>query len=314
MFNKEIANFHLKEHQSFIDYLSKDEVSGSYLLIGQNSIGKKDFACGISEIILKNNEKVYKNIHPDLYILDVETDQILVDDINQVESWVFNKPFEASKKIIIIQSADKMNFIAQNKLLKILEEPPDYLFFFLLTANSSLLLPTVESRCIKLNLKRLPDDIISKSLESRFKDKDQLDIALFLLNGSYDEENFYTDEKILDLIDFIRIIYTKEVFSIDKLPNYLDKFFKNKANHHKTIDAIVRLLSLLLRQKHKTLNDSALLNSIIDNEASSYNIGDLVTNIEDVNINLKGTTVNLRISLEEIILDFMLSAKEIKTV
>ena len=207
-----------------------------------------------------------------------------------------------------------MNFIAQNKLLKILEEPPDYLFFFLLTANSSLLLPTVESRCIKLNLKRLPDDIISKSLESRFKDKDQLDIALFLLNGSYDEENFYTDEKILDLIDFIRIIYTKEGFSIDKLTNYLDKFFKNKANHHKTIDAIVRLLSLLLRQKHKTLNDSALLNSIIDNEASSYNIGDLVTNIEDVNINLKGTTVNLRISLEEIILDFMLSAKEIKTV
>ena len=101
MFNKEIANFHLKEHQSFIDYLSKDEVSGSYLLIGQNSIGKKDFACGISEIILKNNEKVYKNIHPDLYILDVETDQILVDDINQVESWVFNKPIEASKKIII---------------------------------------------------------------------------------------------------------------------------------------------------------------------------------------------------------------------
>ena len=91
-------------------------------------------------------------------------------------------------------------------------------------------------------------------------------------------------------------------------------FFKNKANHHKTIDAIVRLFSLLLRQKHKTLIDSALLNSIIDNEASSYNIGDLVTNIEDVNINLKGTTVNLRISLEEIILDFMLSAKEIKTV
>ena len=113
-----------------------------------------------------------------------------------------------------------MNFIAQNKLLKILEEHPDYLFFFLLTANSSLLLPTVESRCIKLNLKRLPDDIISKSLESRFKDKDQLDIALFLLNGSYDEENFYTDEKILDLIDFIRIIYTKEVFYIDKLTNY----------------------------------------------------------------------------------------------
>ena len=51
MFNKEIANFHLKEHQSFIDYISKDEVSGSYLLIVQNSIGKKDFAFGISEII-----------------------------------------------------------------------------------------------------------------------------------------------------------------------------------------------------------------------------------------------------------------------
>ena len=46
-------------------------------------------------------------------------------------------------------------------------------------------------------------------------------------------------------------------------------------------------------------------------ESSVTNFTD---NIEDVNINLKGTTVNLRISLEEIILDFMLSAKEIKTV
>ena len=84
-------------------------------------------------------EKIYKNIHPDLYVLDVETDQILVDDINQVESWVFNKPFEASKKIIIIQSADKMNFVAQSKLLKILEEPPLKTFIFLLSSSPFLL-------------------------------------------------------------------------------------------------------------------------------------------------------------------------------
>jgi DNA polymerase-3 subunit delta' len=199
-----------------------------------------------------------------------------------------------------------MNFVAQNKLLKILEEPPDYLFFFLLTPNSSLLLPTVESRCIKLALDRLPDNIIAQSLDSKFIDKDKLNIALFLLNGSYDNENFYTEDKITDFIDFTKIVILKEAVYIDKLVDYLDKFFKTKSNNYKTINTIIRLLSFVLRIKHSSSNDNTLLNKIISDKVSSYNIGELIMEIEDINVSLNKTNMNVRVSLEELLLDFIL--------
>lgn len=306
MYNKELASFHLKRHESFIDYLSNDELSGSFLFVGQDSIGKKDFACAISEVILKNTDKIAKGIHPDFFLLNVEGEQIVVDDISQIEAWVFNRPFEANKKIIVIPSAEKMNFVAQNKLLKILEEPPDYLFFFLLTPNSSLLLPTVESRCIKLALDRLPDNVIAQSLDSKFIDKDKLNIALFLLNGSYDNENFYTEDKITDFIDFTKIVILKEAVYIDKLVDYLDKFFKIKSNNYKTINTIIRLLSFVLRIKHSSSNDNTLLNKIISDKVSSYNIGELIMQIEDINVSLNKTNMNVRVSLEELLLDFIL--------
>jgi DNA polymerase-3 subunit delta' len=306
MYNKELASFHIKRHESFIDYLSNDELSGSFLFVGQDSIGKKDFACAISEVILNNTDKIAKGIHPDFFLLNVEGEQIVVDDISQIEAWVFNRPFEANKKIIVIPSAEKMNFVAQNKLLKILEEPPDYLFFFLLTPNSSLLLPTVESRCIKLALDRLPDNIIAQSLDSKFIDKDKLNIALFLLNGSYDNENFYTEDKITDFIDFTKIVILKEAVYIDKLVDYLDKFFKTKSNNYKTINTIIRLLSFVLRIKHSSSNDNTLLNKIISDKVSSYNIGELIMEIEDINVSLNKTNMNVRVSLEELLLDFIL--------
>lgn len=306
MYNREIGEFHLKNQKNFINYISREEVSGSFIFIGQDSIGKKDFACLVSEIILENNEKIIKDIHPDLYLVDVETEQIVVDDITKLESWVFNKPFEAKKKIVIIRSAEKMNLIAQNKLLKILEEPPDYLFFFLLTSNSSMLLPTVESRCIKMNLESLPESIVEKSLEGRFGDKDLLDIGLFLLDGSHDYENFYTESFLIDIINFLKVIIVKDTSSIDQTIDYIDMFFKVKSEQTKVVNSLIRLLSLLLILKHKEQKENKYFSDVLLNEVSSYNITILINLLENLNINLKGTSLNLKIGFEELILDFIL--------
>ena len=306
MFNREIGEFHLKKQRIFINYLSREEASGSFLFVGQDSIGKKDFACLASEIILENNEKIIKNIHPDFYFVDVDTEQIVVDDISKLEAWGFNKTFEAKKKIVIICSAEKMNLVSQNKLLKILEEPPDYLFFFLLTSNSSMLLPTVESRCISVNLKSLPPSIVEKSLEGRFEDKDLLDVALFVLDGSHDYENFYTESLIIDLVNFLKIIVLKEASSIEQTIDYIDKFFKVKSDQRKVVNSLIRILALLLILKHKDIKENKYLSNILLKEVSSYNITVLINRLENLNINLMGTTLNLKIGFEELILDFIL--------
>ncbi len=65
------------------------------------------------------------------------------------------KPFEGRSRVVIIDPADEMNASAQNAFLKTLEEPPPQVVFLLVTADESRLLPTIRSRCRRLEL-RLP--------------------------------------------------------------------------------------------------------------------------------------------------------------
>ena len=61
---------------------------------------------------------------------------------------------------------------SQNALLKILEEPPAYGVFLLLTENPEKLLPTVRSRCTQLSLTALPDGLLRQTLQQRFPQAD----------------------------------------------------------------------------------------------------------------------------------------------
>jgi hypothetical protein len=61
-----------------------------------------------------------------------------------------------------------MGVPGQNALLKILEEPPPYGVFLLLTDNPEKLLPTVRSRCTELNLLPLQENILRQQLEREF--------------------------------------------------------------------------------------------------------------------------------------------------
>lgn len=55
-----------------------------------------------------------------------------------------------------------MNPQAQNALLKTIEEPPEYAVIMLLTSNIDALLPTIRSRCVRLDLKVVDDGLVKK--------------------------------------------------------------------------------------------------------------------------------------------------------
>lgn len=109
--------------------------------------------CGKCE----NCRKVQTGIHPDLSVVRREIENgkqkknIVVKQIRQLIADAYVLPNEAKKKVYIIEEADTMNPQAQNTLLKILEEPPEFVSFLLLAANPMLLLPTVRSRCATLH-------------------------------------------------------------------------------------------------------------------------------------------------------------------
>lgn len=111
--------------------------------------------------------------------------------IRDIKNSAYIKPQELDVRIFIIRQAQTMTTEAQNALLKILEEPPRGVFFFLLCDNASLLLPTVRSRApvIKMNVfsdEELAEYMLSVSKKAEIMNNnspDEYRISIRLCSG-----------------------------------------------------------------------------------------------------------------------------------
>jgi DNA polymerase-3 subunit delta' len=90
---------------------------------------------------------------------------ISVEDIRgQLNGDIQIKPYSSPYKIYIVDEAEKLTVQAQNALLKTIEEPPAYAVILLLTTNTGMLLPTILSRCVTLDLKPVSPKLIKNYL------------------------------------------------------------------------------------------------------------------------------------------------------
>ena len=102
-------------------------------------------------------------------VLGVQNKQgeIRVDDAQEVLKSLALKSYEGGYKIMIVWMADKMNISASNKLLKLLEEPPEKTVFILISENEEDIIQTIRSRCQVLHFNGLSESVISQALVSR---------------------------------------------------------------------------------------------------------------------------------------------------
>ena len=169
-FDALLGNDRLK--QNLTRSLSKGHVSHFYLIAGPEGSGKHTLAKLLAAAILCQGEdkpcgrctpcrKVMDGSHPDFITVDdPEKKTVTVDLIRQARADVYIQPNESEYKIYMFPRAQDMGLPGQNALLKILEEPPKYGVFLLLTDNPDKLLPTVRSRCTELNMQALPEDAL----------------------------------------------------------------------------------------------------------------------------------------------------------
>jgi DNA polymerase III subunit delta' len=102
--------------------------------------------------------------HPDVIEVEPAGTFVVVDQVEEMMKEAFTSPFEAERKIIIVTEADRMNEPAANKLLKTLEEPPARTHFLLLSEAPDELLPTVRSRCQRIDFLALSDADVTAAL------------------------------------------------------------------------------------------------------------------------------------------------------
>lgn len=154
------------------------------LLTGPEGIGKGQFALASAARLLcesprqgdacgecpscrwfaSGNHPDFRHVIPEA---DIESDessadgerkkasrQILIDQIRELEDFVFIGGHRNGARVILVEPAEAMNLPAQNSLLKILEEPPASVYFILISSRWRRLLPTIRSRCRTLLLPR----------------------------------------------------------------------------------------------------------------------------------------------------------------
>ena len=96
--------------------------------------------------------KAEQGVHPDLTVIDEGENELKVDLARRIKAENAIIPNDGARRVTIIRHAQNLNPMAQNALLKELEEPPSHAFFILTAEQPDALLQTVRSRCAKFAL------------------------------------------------------------------------------------------------------------------------------------------------------------------
>ncbi len=200
-FDALLGNDQLKENLRCS--VSQGKLSHFYLISGPKGAGKHTLAhlLGAAMVCTAQDKpccvcpacrKVLSDTHPDFITIDEpEKKTVSVELVRNAREDIYIRPNEANKKIYLFPRAQDMTLPAQNALLKILEEPPAYGVFLLLTDNAEKLLPTVLSRCVTLSVRALPENLLRTQLQKTFPDADpeQLSSAIARSGGYLGQAN-----------------------------------------------------------------------------------------------------------------------------
>jgi len=185
-FQNLVGNKKIKQELEKI--IEEKRIVNSYLWVGVEGIGKKEFAKEFAKKILCNQLddsgscesciKFDSNNHPDFFLVEPDGKTIKIEQIRSMQEKVYEKPIIGNRKVYIINDAEKMTEQAQNCLLKTLEEPPSYAVIILITSNEASLLLTIKSRCLKISFEKISEEEMKKY----FKENGFSDLSQELLN------------------------------------------------------------------------------------------------------------------------------------
>jgi DNA polymerase-3 subunit delta' len=170
---------HAKAERVLAEAFAGGHLHHAWLLAGRAGIGKATLAYRMARHVLASPaerdpaarslavppgsamaRQIVQQAHPALLVLRRPYDQqrkrlltvISVDEVRRLRAFVGHTVGGEGWRVVIVDSADELNIAAANALLKSLEEPPPRALFLLVTSRPNALLPTVRSRCRRLDL------------------------------------------------------------------------------------------------------------------------------------------------------------------
>ena len=250
------------------DLYDKKALPNKIIFSGQSGIGKATLSYHLFNYIFSiDEEKKYdynkniiseenssfklisQNTHPNFYLITNDEDKtnIQISKIRDMINFCNKSSFNNKSKIILIDNIEYLNKSSINALLKIIEEPSENTFFFLIHNNKFKILDTLKSRCIKFNLHLCENDIqkinnthmvkdFYTNLNNDFKNYYMTPGDLFILKQQFEEceidEHISIEELIKQIIN--QSLYKKSVTIKKKLSCFIELYFNKKISSHKS--------------------------------------------------------------------------------
>lgn len=178
--------------------IQRGQLSHVHLFVGPPHVGKLSLAINLAQAVNCEAEnapcsecfscrRIASGKHADIQIIGLasgEKREISIEQMREMQTSASLPPYEGKQKVFIIDEADLLSHEAANCLLKTLEEPLPRVIFILLTARERLLLPTIISRCQRVELRPLSFNFIEEVLHQHYEVSEQkVDLLARLSRG-----------------------------------------------------------------------------------------------------------------------------------
>ncbi len=185
--------------QLFQNAIRNNRLAHAYIFAGQEGIGKMLFSRELAKTIFCQHPGIdacdscntcqrisHDNFSDLFFILPEKNSRVIkIDQLKELQDVLSVKPLESKYKVVIIQSADRMNEEASNCLLKTLEEPPSYAIIILIATSLESVRETVRSRCQIVRFSPLSPTVVRDILINRFHlDNKRAEQLAAVSNGS----------------------------------------------------------------------------------------------------------------------------------
>jgi len=171
----------------------------AYLFSGPQGVGKRAAALSLAQALnchqgegiddgcggaCQSCRKIARGLHPDVQVIGPDGATLKIEQVRALEADAALGPYEARRKVFILDSAEKMTEQAANALLKTLEEPPGRTVIVLLTTTPSALPSTIVSRCQTVTFSAIPPETLEPFLVERGVDRTRARLIVSFSRGS----------------------------------------------------------------------------------------------------------------------------------
>lgn len=215
---------------------------------------------------------------------------IRVDDVRTINEFLSHHSSNGGWRVVIIDSADDMNTSAANAVLKILEEPPHKTLMLLVSHNPEKLLPTIRSRCAKIELKPLKDAEVSSLLRRYRPNISEKDIKKITMisSGSIGKALNYADNGAAEKYDAICELAVSGVnFKIADILSFCNEATSSEENYFLTQELILKFLSEHAKSTTKVVETADCWTTTIKT----------FTEVDSLNLDKKQALMNIMVNI-----------------